>query len=161
MSCGDSISVTVGFKSHLFTLDCEESCVKHEQPLYGNTEKNVKEIFVEDLDSFSSEEEDSNGLMIKELGVSLSKTLHIHDPPEPLCVRNSQHQENICNQLEVNSHSLDTDVLEGLNKCATILCSELVHSYLANSDAEGLSPSENFSEAENLACEQRLPVSFS
>ena len=135
MSCGDSVSVHVGFKSHLFTLGCEESCVKHEQSSYGNTQKNVEEIFVEDIDSSTSDEENFNDLMIKELGVSFSETLHIPDPPEPLCVRNSLHQENICNQLEVYSPPFDTDVKEGLSKHATILCSELVQSDLTNSDA--------------------------
>lgn len=195
VSCDDSVSVSAGFKTCLYSPNSEELWVKHEKSAYGNVEnvkeiflddfdsstskedeyikdsivqENVKEIFLEDLDSSSSEEdEDFKDSIVKRLGISLCETLQISNPPEPSCVRNfTLNEENQCNQLKVKPLSFDTDMLEGMNKRAIILCLEPAQSYLANSDAaDGSScvtvQSQNSSEAENSAFVQPLPVSSS
>lgn len=187
-SCDDSVSVSIGFRSCLYSPNSKELWLKHEKSSYGNVEnvkeiilddldsltseenedfkdsveENVKEIFLEDLDSSTSEEDEEKESIVKGLGISLCETLQIRDPPEPSYVRNSAlNMENKCSQLKAKPLSLDTDVLEGLSKHATILCSEPVQSYLANSDAgDGFScvtvQSENSSEDENLAFVQPL-----
>ncbi|XP_020253592.1 uncharacterized protein LOC109830667 isoform X2 [Asparagus officinalis] len=139
--------------------------IEHEKSSYDDPE-NAEEILLEDIHSSTREEpeEDFKDSTVKELGISLYEALQIHDPSEPLCVRNSiSNEESICDKLEVVPLSFDTDVLEVLNKHATILCSELAQSYLINADAgAGLSctmvQNENSYKAESVAFVQPLPA---
>lgn len=178
-SCDDAVSVSIGFKSHLYGFSYKESGVKYGHSLYENMEKNAREIFLEESGSSSaSEEEDFDDsavegldislkdldISLKDLDISLRETLHIPDPCEPLGAMNlTLNEESIYHQLEANHLSSETDARKGFNKCATVVCSGLVQSYPVNSDAGNILTStvvyiKNVFDAESPAVLQPLRV---
>lgn len=121
--CGSPTSEDAGCKSYFFVANYKQACVEQEQCTYGIMEKKVKGMSLEDIDISSIAENDC--LTIQELGVTLKEVLHIGDSHE--CLDNSNltlNQNEIFADTEMQSFSVNTNMLKGLSKCETLLFSE-------------------------------------
>ncbi|XP_010922908.1 uncharacterized protein [Elaeis guineensis] len=122
-TCASPTSEDAGCKSCFFSANYKQACIEQEQCTCGIMEKKVKGMFLEDIDISSITENDD--LTIQELGVTFNEVLHIRDSHE--CLDNSNlsfNQDEICADTEMQSVSINTNMLKGLGKCETLLFSE-------------------------------------
>ncbi|KAG1338240.1 hypothetical protein COCNU_04G005460 [Cocos nucifera] len=122
-TCASPTSEDAGCKSCFFSDNYKQACMEQEQHTYGIMEKKVKGMFLEDIDISSKTENDD--LTIQELGVTFNEVLHIRVSHE--CLDNSNltlNQDEICADTEMESLSVNTNMLKGLRKCETLLFSE-------------------------------------
>lgn len=122
--CASLTSEDVGCKSCFFSPNYEQACVEPEQCAYDITGKILKGFPREDI-GISSITEDEN-LTAQELGATLNEVLHISGSNECLDHNSnlSLNQDEICNDTEMQSLSVSTNMLEGSSKREMMLLSE-------------------------------------